>query len=292
MSRRFQRNPRRIRFAERDAKILQALFEARYLTNRLVERLFFAPTTASWCRQRMRCLFDAGFVRKRQAYPNEPDVYYLGLKGRRYIAHLHSYPQPLVDKIAGVGGNVPAPMLMMHHELALSELYVSTALECRQHGYRLQWKNTRMLELEGLGIQPDAYLRVEGPSRSQTAYLEYTAVMPTRSELAGKLDRYQACFKARGPVMVLWLANSAKKLEHLQAAVREHPCEDWFLFGLIQEARQPLTGAIWRHAEGDELVRLVAPRTHLIYSANGPDRAQLSGSLWPKGGGPIPNDRA
>ena len=74
MAKRFERKERyRVRLTKRDLAIVEAVFEARYLTNELVFQLFFKPTAFSWCKQRMRYLFDLGYLKKRQVHINEPD---------------------------------------------------------------------------------------------------------------------------------------------------------------------------------------------------------------------------
>ena len=60
MTKRFERRKRAVNLTERDRLTIEALFRARYLTNRMVCRLFYTPSTFSWCKQRMRRLFDAG----------------------------------------------------------------------------------------------------------------------------------------------------------------------------------------------------------------------------------------
>ena len=77
MKKRFVRNTStEKRVTERDLMIVRHLFLARYLTNQMVNRLVFTPTTFSTCKQRLRVLFDLGYIRKRQAFPNEKDVYF------------------------------------------------------------------------------------------------------------------------------------------------------------------------------------------------------------------------
>ena len=259
MTGRFERRKRRVHLTRRDLGTIEAVFCARYLTNQMVQRLFYTPTTGSTCRQRLRYLFDAGYLRKRRAYPNEPDIYFLGLRGRRYIASLGEYSREEADRIAGVAGEGRAPMLMMEHELTLSTLYVNAVLECRKYGWELDWQNARMLERERLGVQPDAYIHLAGPTRTQAAFLEYTAVLPSRRELEGKLRRYVAFRETHRTVMVLWLTTSRHHLKRLAAAVREDLYRDWFLLGMIDQAGDYLTDPIWWHVERGSGVRFVTP---------------------------------
>jgi hypothetical protein len=231
------------------------------MTNQMIGQLFYKPTTFSTCKQRVRYLYDLKYLDKRMAFVNEPDVYYLGLRGKRYIVSLGEYSKEEVDRIAGVsGGEAEAPILMMEHELTLSRLYVSARLECAQHGWDLLWRNARMLELLKLGVQPDAWLQVSRGERSEQAYLEFTAVMPDKRDLAWKIERYRAHWEASDPpVPVLWLTTSRRKLNQLREAVAKSAYKDCFLFGLIDEAGPFLTGAMWQWSESEEMVQWIKP---------------------------------
>jgi hypothetical protein len=79
MTRRFERIWRQMNLTERYLQTVEAVFHARYLTARMVQQLFYRLTTASLCRQRLCYLYDAGYLAKRRAHPNEPDIYFLGL---------------------------------------------------------------------------------------------------------------------------------------------------------------------------------------------------------------------
>jgi hypothetical protein len=252
MSQRYQRVSRQgVRLTERDLAVVRAVFEARYMTNRQIGRLLFGQADSSQARQRLRYLFDLDYLRKRVVGPNESDIYYLGLRGRRYIASLGAWSRAQVDRIAGVSGEeVATPALMMEHELTLARLYVNARLECAHHGWELTWKNARMLELEKLGMQPDAWLSVGHGEKQRQAFLEFTAAMPSASELTGKLERYQAYWeRTQDATAVLWLTTSKRKAQRLLEGIRGCPYRDYFLVGLIEDASLFLTRRMWLWGE-------------------------------------------
>jgi hypothetical protein len=249
MTHRFEPREREgVYLTARDLRVVEAVFAARYLTARQIGWLLFGRANSSHCRSRLRVLFDLGYLRKRDVGQNDPDVYYLGLQGRRYLAEAGLCSRALADRVAGVSGEAAgAPGLMMAHELALGELYVEARLEAEAYGWTLAWRNARMLELEGLGVQPDAGLLVSGATAQQEAYLEVTAVMPAAVELAGKLEGYQALWERSGrSCAVLWLTHSPPHAARILKAVRRSGYGDCFLVGLIEEARGFLTRRMWR----------------------------------------------
>ena len=268
MTHRFQRVKRpHIRITARDLAIVESTFRARYLTNQQIAQLLFSPGAFSSCKKRVRYLFDRGYLRKRATYVNEPDIYFLGLAGKRHIVRLGEYPSPIVDRIAGVrGGEGEGHYLMMRHELTLSQLYVNAALDCRQRGWTLHWENARMLELRKLGVQPDAYLRVG----ERGAFLEFTGVVPTGVELGGKVEGYTTLLEAlEGRALVLWLTTSKAKLGQLWRGISQGPYPDYFLLGLIDEATQFLTRPMWRWSEAEHPVAFIAPQERVVYGVGG-----------------------
>jgi hypothetical protein len=264
MTRRFERTQRGpLHLSSRDCEALQALFTARYLTNRMICQLLYRTTTFSRCKQRLRYLYDAGYVRKRRVQINEPDIYYLGLKGRRYITSLGTYAREAVDRIAGVSGEKAGiPALMMGHDLALAQLYVDAVLECRWRGWALHWGNARMLELRELGVQPDAYLRI--PEMNQQAFIEFTSVIPGHAEMKRKLEGYRQLLESLGGVPILWFT-LAKGLGQLSKRIDEWAYHDWVLLGAIEARNEFLTRKMWRWSKRKELVQFVPPRETILY---------------------------
>jgi hypothetical protein len=274
MSARFVRTTRRhVQVTARDLAIVEAVFEARYLTNRQIGQLFFSAGAFSSCKKRLRYLFDLGYLKKRAAYPNEPDIYFLGLKGKRHIAGLGQYPPHDIDLIAGVAGDkAAAPALMMRHELTLAQLYVNATLECQRYGWKLRWENARMLEMRKLGVQPDAFLQVEG----RKAFLEFTAVLPGGQELHDKLRGYTPLLEAlEGQALVLWMTTSAAKLGQLRRALRHSPYPDYFLLGLIEESGSFLTRPMWSWSEKESQVAFIAAPPRVLYEVGGQAHAGL-----------------
>ena len=271
MSQRFQRRSKRsgVRITERDLQIVGAVFAARYMTTQLIARLVFTPTTFSSCKQRTRMLFDLGYLGKRRVYPNQPDIYYAGFKGRRYLTEgYEEYTQEQIDKIAGVrGSESDAPHLMMRHELTLARLYVNARLECGTYGLSMHWKNTRMLELMSLGFQPDAFLAIRCQEIERAAFIEFSAAMPTRTELRERLGAYGAYLESRkcqsdlrvDSVAFLWFTTSRSKVNRLREEINRTPYKDYFLVALIEDGGSFITKPIWWWSEAERRIRWVKP---------------------------------
>jgi hypothetical protein len=245
MTKRFERKERKgIHFTKRDSETVQAVYRARYLTNRHIMWLLYSETTYSLCKQRVRYLFDKGYLAKRRTHQNARDVYFLGVKGRHYIEKALELPREYVAKVSGVGGRGDNPNLHLAHDLELSGIFVDLTIECRQHGWELYWENARQLELRRLGVQPDAYFRVG----ERKAFIEYTAVMPSREEMERKLSGYESLLESLGGAFVLWLTDSRSKLTQLKTWLRHFLYKDYVLLGLIGD-KPRLTGKVWQWSE-------------------------------------------
>ena len=129
-----------------------------------------------------------------------------------------------------------------------------------------------MLELRGLGVQPDAYLRVTGERVDKRAFIEFTGVMPTREEMRGKLDGYAALEEAMDGVTILWFTTSKGKLEQLYQQVVEWEYADYVLLGLIEEEGEYLTQAMWKWSGSGKLVQFVTPGERILYEGGDASR--------------------
>jgi hypothetical protein len=154
--------------------------------------------------------------------------------------------------------------------LTLSWLYVNARLECRRHGWSMIWKNTRMLELMKLGIEPDAFLAVIQGDKKRAAFVEYTGVLPTASEMERKVAGYDAFLQARQcqhhlgveSITIMWLTTSCAKAAKLGHYLKRSSYPDYFLIGSIDESDQFLTSAIWQWTESTRRISWVKPPQH------------------------------
>lgn len=255
---------------ERDTDILKAIFEARYMTNRQVSDLLFTPSTFSWCKQRLSNLVKGKYLAERARFPNEQAIYFLGIRGRHYIAKVHpTYTQEEINRIAGVsGGNAKAPILMMNHDLTLSTLYVRARREAYGLGIKMEWRNARMLELMKLGLQPDAYLCLRC-ARLRAGFMEFTSVLPDAKQLAARIRAYEQYLEGRhcgdhfgvDSIYVLWLTTSLAKLQRLREAILKSEYADYFLLGLIEDARRFLSEPMWIWSGSEDKVSWMPGRS-------------------------------
>jgi hypothetical protein len=244
---------------ERDREVIEAVYEARYLTRSQIQQLYFGSATRA--KTRLRILFNNGWLRKREVGQNREDVYYLGVKGRHLIEERLKLDREVVAKVSGIAGSGANPLLFLDHELSVSALYVALKLEARGYNWTLTWRNARALEMGNLGVQPDAYFKVTG-QQTREAFIEFTAVLPKPSEMKGKIEGYQALWQTLRPIPVLWLTTSRAKLNTLNKSAT-----DGILLGLYEDKGHLLTGTIW-HYNGKQ-VAFLRPKETVLFRAGG-----------------------
>ena len=245
---RYQRQSDRKGFwlTKRDMQIVEAVFEARYITTHQIAELLFQGVSYSQCRYRVRGLFDLGHLKKRTTYRTEPDILYLGLRGKRHIQKSRGLQKGYVEKVSGVGRKETISVREMSHDLTLADLYIAARRNCGEREWQLTWRNTRMLELAKLGVEPDAWLQVREGDKSRAAYLEFTDVMPPAKEMNHKLSGYEGLFDREGATRVLWVTTSKAKGVQLRDRVAANYYASYFYVSLIESKEGLLTEPIWR----------------------------------------------
>jgi hypothetical protein len=212
MTARFKRDERRkVKVTDTTMEILVAVHEARYMTKDLLYRLIWDSKESkhSYCKTKLRGMYENKHLDKRHTPANSPDVYYTGLQGRRLLAKAFGFEIDWLRRINGIPGDTETPNLQVRHDLTLSRLYVDARLECTSRGWEMEWKNGRILEVERLGVQPDGWIRVSRGEKAFAAYIEFTNQITTKEEVRRKVEAY-------GIQAVLWFTTSQAKAKTIR----------------------------------------------------------------------------
>ncbi len=185
--------PLPLRLTERDRRILETLhaFDG-MMSLRQLDRLFFSGRGGSWSRERLRALFDHGFVKMpdradMHRVPLGETVYFLDVKGAATVAALYGLTEP-----AFVWRKKPRWSLLAH-DLAVNDFRLDIMEACRQspHSTLHTWvpegefrahPDTIEYSLpDGSDrtrrIQPDGYFTLRGPSPRQPGVVEEYAFL-------------------------------------------------------------------------------------------------------------------
>lgn len=189
MSDRRQRRDRRrsgaaVQLTPRDGALLRAVARFRAAPSRDLSRLFFSGVSRERGAQRLRRLFDAGFLDVRFDRLSEPNVYSLGGAGRRW-ARAHGLEVS------------PVPRGDLSHHLALVSLWSDLAEKLgrgapvRLISFQPDWELRQSLGAT-LPVIPDALIElgVEGGSHRHHVALEVDLGTESESIWKDKLAGY------------------------------------------------------------------------------------------------------
>jgi len=212
--------------------------------------------------KRCRYLFDRGYLFKREAHMDEPDICYLRTRGRHYIAKTFGLDREHVRKVAGVSGTGSDPSLYMEHDLTLSKLYGRPPRVWSPGlGVSMQ-KHADALEPDG--FEPDAWIRVANDGRAKEAFLEFTGRRPWPTSSPTALRPTLAIGRSRARELpVLWFTTSRAKANWLFDKISRHRYADYLLVALIENKRNFLTAPIWRWVKSQEPICSLKPPTVL-----------------------------
>lgn len=194
-----------LRLQDRDRAVLLALADHRYLLARHVHALLFSASSRRVCQQRLRLLFDHGFV-ERLARPAvrgsvatlgalaEP-VYALSAAGARAVAEATG--RTLSEIPSASAGTIPG-WQTLDHDLVVAELLVALQVVCRaRDDIRLEWiaseftlrRQVAMVAVasrdQGDQIVPDGAFTIRRETGPPTTFL----VEVVRADLKGGSDR-------------------------------------------------------------------------------------------------------
>ena len=171
------------RFTQRDGRIINWVYEMRFLSREQIQRLEFRPNQGRYCRERLRWLYDEGYLARRRldlrtGFGANMPIYCLEEQGAEWIALDQKMDRSEIDwrpRDNRVG------LEFMDHTLAINEFWIDVVLTTRGSGCELlHWIDERTLKSEGardyvndpsgrgrIAIVPDGYFCIRDPQRPE-----------------------------------------------------------------------------------------------------------------------------
>ena len=278
------------RLTPRDGRVLNWVYEMRFLSREQIQRLEFDSSSGRYCRDRLRRLFDAGYLDRRRldlgtGFGANMPVYGLDKKGAEWIALDQKMDSSEVDWKPRDNEVNP---YFMEHALAINDFWIDVVLATRESEYELErWIPERTLKSEEMKDY------VDDPKADGRI-----AVVPDGYFCIGLADGRRACFALeldRGTVKKKsWRRKIRGYLEYARSGrYRErYGTTSLRIVTVVQAARR---------AQGDEdEERLIRTRVEkikgwteeeggdkLFWFAAEPDVAPetiLAGQIWQVGG--------
>ncbi len=168
--------PPPMQLTARDIRIVRSVYEMRFLTREQVQRLEFAPSTASYCKRRLALLFHHGYLDRKfipapGSFGSTRAIYCLTNKGARLIAH------ELKTDFADLDWrprDSRRELYFLQHTLATNDFRICVILAAQRLSFSLDWVDERALRRremrdyvadpkhdgQRLAIVPDGYFRL------------------------------------------------------------------------------------------------------------------------------------
>lgn len=198
--------PPPMQLTARDIRIVRWVCEMRFLTREQVQRLEFAPSTASYCKRRLALLFHHGYLDRRfipapRGFGSARAIYCLTSKGARLVAH---------ELGTGIGDLDWRPrdshreLYFLQHTLATNDFHICVILAAQRRGFALDWVDERALRRKGmrdqvadpkhdgqrLAIIPDGYFRLARDGEAMAFALELDRATVEEKPFKAKVRAY------------------------------------------------------------------------------------------------------
>lgn len=171
-------SPPPMQLTDRDLRILRLVADFRYMSREQVEKLEFAPTTASYCKRRLALLYHHGYLDRRflplrSAFGAARAYYTLAAKGADLVAEVLELDRAQLDWRPRDGRREP---LYMEHTLRINDVWTLCLLAAQRAALELDWIDERELKRRArdhrvddpahpghrITIVPDGYFTIAG----------------------------------------------------------------------------------------------------------------------------------
>lgn len=166
-----------MRLTSRDARIISWVYQMRFMTREQVQRIEFAPTTASSAKKRLMLLYQNGYLDRRalpieEAFGSSQTLHCLDSKGADWLAYAMKMERSDLDWKPR--DNEVKPYLLQHL-LDINDFRISATLAARGKGWPMEWIDERTLKRDGMkeyvtdpktgrrvAVVPDGYFTLSG----------------------------------------------------------------------------------------------------------------------------------
>lgn len=196
-------SPPPMQLTARDISIVRWVYEMRFLTREQIQRLEFAPSTASYCKRRLALLFhhsylDRKFIPAPGSFGSTRAIYCIATRGARLLAH------ELKADINWRPKDSERELYLLRHTLATNDFRIYVILAAQRFGLTVDWVNERTLRRremkdyvadprhdgQRIAVVPDGYFQVAGQDKSSAFALELDRATVEEKPFKAKVRAY------------------------------------------------------------------------------------------------------
>ncbi|MHB8276742.1 MAG: replication-relaxation family protein [Candidatus Humimicrobiaceae bacterium] len=277
------KTPPPMRLTDRDKRIVEAVYQLRFLTRDQIKLLEFGEGSMTACQRGLSLLYHNGYLSAVHkpiptGYGSSKRVYCLSKKGAGLIAHLYSEEEAREIKWNEKLNKVEP--FFIEHTLAINDVkiaFLKAVLETKE--YELFWFNEQEVKAwkekvddpensgKTLPITPDAFLYLIGKNKKAYYFLEVDRATESncrwRDKIKGyveyvKSGKYQAKFKTEA-LRVLTISTSKERIANLIKTTQSVENAYFFLFATFEQIKDKnnIFKPVWKTTKKEDLISLL-----------------------------------
>jgi len=277
------KTPPPMRLTDRDKRIVEAVYQLRFLTSEQIKELEFEDGSMTACSRRLKLLYHNGYLTDTRktipaGYGSSKRIYCLAKKGAALISHLYSEKEARQIKWSEKYNKVE--YFFIEHTLALNDVriaFIKAALKSKE--YNLFWFNESEVKSwkekvddpensgKTLAITPDAFFYLIGKDKKAYYFLEVDRATESnrrwRDKIRGyveyvKSGKYTARFKTEA-LRVLTISTSKERMANLIKTTQSVENAYFFLFTTFDQIKDKniIFEPIWKSMEGKAFTSLL-----------------------------------
>ena len=277
------KTPPPMRLTDRDKRIIEAVYQLRFLTRDQIKKLEFEEGSMTACQRRLSLLFHNGYLSAIQkpipiGYGSSKRVYCLSKKGADLISHL--YGEKEAREINWNKKRNQVENFFIEHTLAINNVriaFLKAVLETED--YDLFWFNEKEVKAwkekiddpensgKTIAITPDAFLYLLGQEKKAYYFLEVDRATESNRRWQDKIrgyveyvksGKYQARFKTSA-LRVLTITTSKERMANLIKTTQSVENAYFFLFATFDQIKERniVFDPIWQSMDKKDLTSLL-----------------------------------
>jgi len=277
------KTPPPMRLTDRDKRIVEAVYQLRFLTRDQIKKLEFEKGSMTACQRRLSLLYHNGYLSAVHklvptGYGSSKRAYCLSKKGAALISHLYGEKEARQIKWNEKHNRVET--FFIEHTLAINDVriaFLKAVLETDD--YNLFWFNEQEVKAwkekiddpeksgKTLPITPDSFLYLLGKDKKAYFFLEVDRATESnrrwRDKIRGyveyvKSGKYQERFQTSA-LRVLTVTTSKERMANLIKTTQSVENAYFFLFATFDQIKDKniIFNPVWGSAEKGDLKSLL-----------------------------------
>jgi len=274
------KTPPPMRLTDRDRRIIEAVYQLRFLTRDQIKKLEFEEGSMTACQRRLSLLFHNDYLSAvhkpmQTGYGSSKRVYCLSKRGASLISHLYGEKEAGLAKWSSKKNRVEH--FFIEHTLAINDVRIAFLKSLKD--YELFWFNEKEVKAwkekiddpedpgKSIAITPDAFFYLLGKEKKAYYFLEVDRGTESNRRWKNKIrgyveyvnsGKYQKRFQTSA-LRVLTVTTGKDRMANLIKTTKSVDNVYFFLFSTLEgiEGKNIIFDPIWQPADKKGLTSLL-----------------------------------